>query len=223
MNFLLKVYRKAYNKLGLHIAKIESADNNNVFDETCSIINMHNVCIINTKWGAYSGCGDYSQIIDTTVGKYTNISSFVKIGIRDHIYKNFCISDTPYTKEHIINKGPLELDGYWVKIGNDVWIGTNVVIVRGVEIGDGAVVAASSVVTKSVPPYTVVGGNPARFIKYRFDKITRNKLLEIKWWEWTHDEIIKRKNELCSIVDFDMELYRMDYIKKKNYIEIYED
>lgn len=76
-----------------------------------------------------------------------------------------------------------------VVIGNDVWIGANVVILPGVTIGDGAVIAAGAIVTKDVPPYSIVGGNPAREIRKRFDDSTIEKLLQIKWWEWEHSFI----------------------------------
>ncbi len=76
-----------------------------------------------------------------------------------------------------------------VIIGNDVWIGQNACILSGVIIGDGAVVGASAVVTKNVPPYAIVGGNPAKIIRYRFDEATIQKLLEIAWWNWTDEEI----------------------------------
>lgn len=78
-----------------------------------------------------------------------------------------------------------------VVIGNDVWIGANVCIMPGVNIGDGAVLAAGAVVTKDVEPYAIVGGVPATCIKYRFSKDVIEKLLEIKWWNWSHEEIEK--------------------------------
>ncbi len=76
-----------------------------------------------------------------------------------------------------------------VVIGNDVWIGANVVILPGVTIGDGAVIAAGAIVTKDVPPYSIVGGNPAKEIRKRFDDETIGNLLQIKWWEWEHSFI----------------------------------
>ena len=76
-----------------------------------------------------------------------------------------------------------------VVIGNDVWIGANVIILPGVTIGDGAVIAAGAIVTKDVLPYSIVGGNPAREIRKRFDDDTIEKLLRIKWWEWEHSFI----------------------------------
>lgn len=76
-----------------------------------------------------------------------------------------------------------------VVIGNDVWIGANVIILPGVTIGDGAVLAAGAIVTKDVLPYSIVGGNPAREIRKRFEDDTIKKLLRIKWWEWEHSFI----------------------------------
>mgnify|MGYP004711956883 CR=1 FL=1 len=76
-----------------------------------------------------------------------------------------------------------------IKIGNDVWIGANVVILPGVTIGDGAVLAAGAIVNKNVEPYEIVGGVPAKPIKKRFTDDVIEKLLEIKWWEWSIDEI----------------------------------
>lgn len=76
-----------------------------------------------------------------------------------------------------------------VVIGNDVWIGANVIILPGVTIGNGAVVAAGAVVTKDIEPYAVVGGVPAKVIKYRFTEAEINLLEEIKWWEWSVEEI----------------------------------
>lgn len=95
-------------------------------------------------------------------------------------YNNNCIGGT----SSIRNNPP-------ITIGNDVWIGANVCILPGVHIGDGAVLAAGAVVTKDVEPYAVVGGVPAKLIKYRFNEEQRRKLLEICWWNWDEDEIEK--------------------------------
>lgn len=74
-------------------------------------------------------------------------------------------------------------------IGNDVWIGYEAVIMAGVHIGDGAVIAARAVVTKDVPPYTIVGGTPARKIRMRFEEETIAKLQQIQWWNWPVEKI----------------------------------
>ncbi len=76
-----------------------------------------------------------------------------------------------------------------IVVGNDVWIGYEAVVMAGVTIGDGAIVASRAVVTRDVPPYAIVGGVPAKVIKYRFDPATVESLLRIKWWEWPAERI----------------------------------
>jgi len=85
-----------------------------------------------------------------------------------------------------------------VVIGNDVWIADNVTIMSGITIGDGAVIAANSHVVKDVQPYSLVGGNPARHIKYRFSQDQITKLLEIQWWNWEDDKINRFSPLLCN-------------------------
>ena len=87
-------------------------------------------------------------------------------------------------------------------IGNDVWIGRESIIMPGVKIGDGAIIAAYSVVTKDVEPYSVVGGNPARFIKKRFNDELIELLLEFKWWDLSPEKLVAVLPLLC---DFDLE------------------
>ncbi len=83
-------------------------------------------------------------------------------------------------------------------VGNDVWIGRESVIMPGVKIGDGAIIAAYSIVVKDVPPYTLYGGNPAAFIKDRFDEELTSLLLEFRWWNLEGDELVDILPVLCS-------------------------
>ena len=83
-------------------------------------------------------------------------------------------------------------------VGNDVWIGQNVTVLPGVHIGDGAIIGANSVVSKDVQPYTVVGGNPIKLIRRRFDDGTTEFLLGLKWWDWSAEKIFKNLELLCS-------------------------
>ena len=95
-----------------------------------------------------------------------------------------------------------------IVIGNDVWIGYEAVIMAGVHIGDGAIIAARAVVTKDVPPYTIVGGTPAKEIRKRFDAEVIQQLLMLKWWDWSTDKIHQclpyiaegKLNELLAIM-----------------------
>lgn len=92
-----------------------------------------------------------------------------------------------------------------IVVGNDVWIGYEAVILSGVTIGDGAIVAARSVVTKDVPPYTIVGGAPARPIRLRFGQEVIDTLLELRWWDWPLEKLAK---SLSSIQSGDLEALR---------------
>jgi len=93
------------------------------------------------------------------------------------------------------NKGATRGD---IVIGNDVFIGAEVTIMSGVKIGDGAVISAKSVVSKNVEPYSIVGGNPATTWFYRFNEDTVNKLLEIKWWDWSLYDINRALPYICN-------------------------
>jgi acetyltransferase-like isoleucine patch superfamily enzyme len=94
-----------------------------------------------------------------------------------------------------------------VIIGNDIWIGNNVTIMSGVIIGDGATIATNSFIAKNVEPYSFVKGNPARIIDYKFSKEQIEKLLAIKWWEWSDAKIYKYTSLLAS--------QNVDYFIKK--------
>ncbi len=83
-------------------------------------------------------------------------------------------------------------------VGNDVWIGQNVTVMPGVHIGDGAIIAANSVVTKDVPAYHIAGGNPCRIIRKRFDDELIARLLELRWWDWPAETIFANLEALCS-------------------------
>lgn len=90
-------------------------------------------------------------------------------------------------------------------IGNDVWIGMEAVVMPGVTIGDGAIIGSRSVVVKDVPPYTIVGGNPAQPIKKRFDDRVIQSLMEIQWWHWPIEKI---ENNLEAILNTDIKILR---------------
>lgn len=152
--------------------------------------------LFNVHMGDYSSVGIDSKISNAIIGRYTVIAREVYVGVGAHP-TNFLTAHSIFYKN-----SPWGFHPEWVKridynespvchIGNDVWIGTRAIIMDGVNVSDGAIVAAGSVVTKDVPPYAVVGGVPAKVIKYRFPQEMIDCLLDIQWWNLPDNEITK--------------------------------
>jgi virginiamycin A acetyltransferase len=136
------------------------------------------------------------------IGKFCMIASdviFIMNGA-NHLTKS--ISSFPFAIFGEDWKNAMNGKNYPTKgnteIGNDVWIGFNSTIMPGIKIGDGAIIATNSTVTKNVEPYSIVGGNPAKEIKKRFAKEQIEKLLEIKWWNWEIEKITENIQNLTS-------------------------
>jgi acetyltransferase-like isoleucine patch superfamily enzyme len=131
------------------------------------------------------------------IGSFCSISSGVNILLGGEHTSNW-ITTYPFNEifpEYGYPKNATKGD---VIIGNDVWIGINVLILSGVKIGDGAVVGAGTVVTKDVEPYSVVAGCPAKEIRKRYDSETIEKLLKLKWWDWSLKKIKENLDLLLS-------------------------
>jgi virginiamycin A acetyltransferase len=126
------------------------------------------------------------------IGKFCQIATGVKFIMNgaNHAMRGFSTYPFKIFGGEWFNKDPLnvEFKGDTI-IGNDVWIGYNATIMPGVKIGDGAIIASNSLVSKDIEPYTIVAGNPAKEIRKRFDQQTTSKLLEMKWWDKTAEEI----------------------------------
>lgn len=172
-------------------------DEDTEFDETAAFRQF--VHCINVKIGRYSSIGRKSVITDAVIGNYTVIARNVDIGLGVHPTNRLSCHSIFYKNV------PWPAHPEWVKeidfeetkishIGNDVWIGAKATIMDGVTIGDGAIVAACAVVTKDVPPFAIVGGCPAKIIKYRFSPDIIERLLEVKWWNLDDAEITKIKD-----------------------------
>lgn len=132
---------------------------------------------------------------DSIVGRYCSIAGGLKVIGTEHPLHRFTTSPLTYENEFLGGEAqpfliePL-MPALELVIGNDVWIGQNVSLKSGITVGDGAVIAANALVTKNVPPYAIVGGVPAKIIKYRFSENEIHSLLELKWWDYHYKEFI---------------------------------
>jgi virginiamycin A acetyltransferase len=163
----------------------------------CSFSNQNkiydNTILINTNLESYSYIGSNCYIMNTTIGKFCSIAPNCRIGLGIHPTSYISTHPAFFSSKNEWNFNPklqFKTTEYKpIKIGSDVWIGTNSIILDGVTIGDGAIIGAGSVVTKDVMPYAIVGGNPAKIIKFRFSEEIIRQLLVIKWWNWDDTKI----------------------------------
>ncbi len=147
----------------------------------------NNIKLKNSQIGDFVYIADNTSIFNTKIGKYCSIGPNVKVGLGMHP-TNY-ISTFPaffstkkqcqisFTDKDLFNELGSNI------IGNDVWIGSNAIILDNISIGDGAIIAAGSVVTKNVEPYTIVAGVPAKAIRKRFSDEKIDELLKLKWWD----------------------------------------
>jgi acetyltransferase-like isoleucine patch superfamily enzyme len=145
------------------------------------------------------------------VGRYTALASSATIlqgGLHHPEWVGVAHAHLDDNGELAIPSGALRSKGP-VVIGSDVLVGFEALILSGVTIGDGAVIAPRAVVTRDVEPFEIVGGNPARHIRYRFDEPTREALLRIAWWDWPDEKVRRHRNEIDS-ADVDAFIARHD-------------
>lgn len=140
--------------------------------------------------GKYSSIGRNSKVTHSDIGSFCAISWDTTINAVSHPVDGLTISAFPYVPRvgNFVKEPEQRIAR--VKIGNDVWVGTHVVIMPGIRIGNGAIIGAGSIVTKDVPDYAIVAGVPAKIIKYRFNKNFIDKLLKLNWWD-LEDDMIK--------------------------------
>jgi len=153
------------------------------------------------KIGKYTYINKYCLIEkNTTIGRFCSVAYNVKIGLGSHPVDWVSTHQFAYDPKYkFVNESRQFENKESTKtvIGNDVWIGANAIILAGVNVGDGAIIGANSLVTEDVEPYAVVHGTPAKFSRYRFEKPTIEDLLNIKWWNWD-DEKIKENTDLFN-------------------------
>lgn len=158
-----------------------------------------------SKIGKCSYMGTLSAAYDTKIGKFCSIARECYIGGATHPLDRVSSSVCFYLKDSFFGKCYYEDDYEWqthTTIGNDVWIGSRAIILGGINIADGAVIGSGSVVTKDIGPYEIWAGNPAKFIRKRFDDETIEKLLKSKWWDWTDEKLYAKGPDFIDVEKF---------------------
>lgn len=139
----------------------------------------------------------FPRTFDKQIVYLKNVINTPDIEVGDYtMYNDFVHDPIDFEKNNVLYHYPVNKDK--LKIGNDVWIGYEAVILSGVTIGDGAIIGTRAVVTKDVPSYTIVGGVPAKPIRKRFDEETIQKFEEIRWWDWEEERIKKNIQAIQS-------------------------
>lgn len=184
ISLVLSKYRKYFRK-------------NNAIRRGAEVVNTSFGSFINISRNAFlssSSIEDYTSvgrntiIINSEIGKFCSISWNVTIGATKHDYSRLTTHAFPYIKYYgFVNKD--NRFRVTTKVGHDVWIGANVIIMPGVSIGNGAVIGAGSIVTKDVQPYEIVFGLPAKHKGYRFTPEIIKKIEELQWWNWDKTKI----------------------------------
>jgi phosphonate metabolism protein (transferase hexapeptide repeat family) len=159
---------------------------------------------------------DYSYIVHdgetayTTIGRFCSIASHVRINPGNHpmwraSQAHFSYRSRQYWPEEADDEAFFDWRrSHPVVIGHDVWIGHGAVILPGKTIGTGAIVGAGAIVTRDVAPYSIVGGNPAKVIRCRFDERTAERLQALAWWDWDHERL---RNALRDFRDLSVDAF----------------
>lgn len=232
MNILKNILRKIYYK-ELYYTKKVKVMNSSRLDFITKLEGMNviksNTTIVNSQIGFATYIGGNSKILYTHIGRYCSIAPNLKTIIYTHPTHNFVTthpaffstrkqSGFTYVKEDKFEED-LYLDkknNICIEIGNDVWIGENVIILGGVKIGNGAIIGTGAIVTKDIEPYSINVGIPAKKIDYRFKQEDIKFLNDLKWWnkgkDWIekHSEYFENIDKLKEVLQEEKKLYKED-------------
>jgi chloramphenicol O-acetyltransferase type B len=163
---------------------------------------QHDCCLINVLLGDFSYVSSGTQLDLTQIGKFCSLGPQILSGCGEHPIN--LVSTNPVFFSTFTQSGVTfaEKDGFEdrkeIIIGHDVWVGARAFIKDGVKVGNGAIIAAGAVVVKDVPDYAIVGGIPAKIIRYRFSPEVIQQLLVIKWWDWSVEKLHEARHYFNS-------------------------
>lgn len=155
--------------------------------------------------GDYSYGAGWNQIVHSDVGKFANIASFVRLNPGNHPQWRASQHHFMYRAADYFDDAEHETEFFaWraaqrVRIGHDAWLGHAAVVLPGVSVGHGAIVAAGAVVAKDVPPYVIVGGVPAKPIRRRHPEALAERLVALAWWDWSHERLRAALDDFRSL------------------------
>ncbi|HSH72702.1 MAG TPA: CatB-related O-acetyltransferase [Methylophilaceae bacterium] len=218
---ILKLINSIYRRYKSAVEQVVLLKDFQSKNPTCRImttalhsVEMHeNVAILNNSYlervtlGRFSYVSNDSKLVNVKIGSFCSIGPHVQIGLGPHPSRDFISSYPAFFTDK--NTGcPLSFRQSKIfddsvpptKLGHDVWVGSNVILPGGISVGTGAIIAAGAVVVKDVPPYAIVGGNPAKVIRYRFSEAEIAFILDAQWWNWPSEKIIKNVD---GFADFD--------------------
>jgi acetyltransferase-like isoleucine patch superfamily enzyme len=226
------MFKKIIKNIYFGIKKLPLKKRNIIIESNVSFMNTKfsvynrickNTYINNSSIGKCTYIGRNTILSNTTIGSFSSIGPFTEVIYGTHPIDFVSTNPAFYSIRKqsgitFVNENKFDEFNFVGKttksviIGNDVWIGYGVKIIEGVSIGDGAVVLAGAVVAKDVEPYSVVGGVPAKHIKYRFDDETREMLLDFCWWEKDFEWLQNHAYLFLNIDDF------TDFIKRESHV-----
>ncbi|MCH2226841.1 MAG: CatB-related O-acetyltransferase [Candidatus Caenarcaniphilales bacterium] len=152
--------------------------------------------------GQFSSIGDNIHFVSSNINHASDLCSTYELGPSPRVaYTEMIFED--FLSKSSVDSSLLVAN---CKVGNDVWIGKNVTVMNGVEIGNGCIIGMNSVVTKKCEPYGLYAGTPAKLIRFRFNEKTINQLLEIKWWDWDIRKIKKENKMFSTSLSSDLDL-----------------
>lgn len=166
-----------------------------------------NVHLLNVEIGDFSYVSSRTLLNHTKVGRFCSIGPDVCAGSGMHPASEFVSTHPMFFSIRKQTKITLADRNYFTEykqttIGNDVWVGARSIIMDGIIIGDGAIIGAGAVVTKNVPPYAIVGGVPAKIIRFRFSEEQIFTLTRVKWWDWSIDKLTTHASKFRNIREF---------------------